>query len=215
MRSRTPWLWLAQDYARIRDKIEAVFDDFKDFNLRVSKPGGFRLRNTASERIWATPSEKATFYAHAVPLDTPTHIARARQLDQVVFTLFTTRSHDQYNTTIYGQDDRYRGVFGQRRVVFINAADIKHLGLRDGDWIDLHTAWSDGIERRADRFKLVAYDIPRGCIAAYYPEPNPLVPLSATAIEAGTPTSKSIPVLLTPHVAAGSKQRVDTTFVDA
>ncbi len=211
-RSQTPWLWLIEDYDRIRDKIEAVFDDFFDFNERIKKPGGFRLRNTASEREWNTASRKATFYAHAVPLDTPVHRARARQLDKVVFTLFTTRSHDQYNTTIYGQDDRYRGVFGQRRVVLINAADIKHLGLRDGDWVDLNTAWSDGIERRADRFKLVAYDIPRGNLAAYYPETNPLVPLSSIAIAAGTPTSKSIPVILTAHVAAGSTHQADTTF---
>jgi molybdopterin-dependent oxidoreductase alpha subunit len=214
-RSKTPWRWLIEDYDRIRDKIEAVFDDFFDFNARIRKPGGFRLRNTASERVWATDTNKATFFAHAVPLDTPVHRARERQLDQVVFTLFTTRSHDQYNTTIYGQDDRYRGVFGQRRVVFINAADIKHLGLRDGDWVDLHTAWSDGVERRADRFKLVAYDIPRGNIGAYYPETNPLVPLTAVAIAAGTPTSKSIPVILTPHKAAGSTQRADTTFAGA
>ena len=145
-------------------------------------PGGFRLRNTASERVWDTAhAARRTFYAHAVPLDTPVHRARERQLDQVVFTLLTTRSHDQYNTTIYGQDDRYRGVFGQRRVVFINPADIRHLGLRDGDWVDIHTVWSDGVERRADRFKLVAYDIPRGNLAAYYPETNPLVPLSSTA----------------------------------
>ena len=211
-RSRTPWLWLIEDYDRIRDKIEAVFDEFFDFNERIKVPGGFRLRNTAGERIWATASGKAGFHAHAVPLDTPVHRARARQLDQVVFTLFTTRSHDQYNTTIYGHDDRYRGVFGQRRVVFINAADIKHLGLRDGDWVDLHTAWSDGVERRADRFKLVAYDIPRGNLAAYYPETNPLVPLSSIAIEAGTPTSKSIPVILVAHQAAGSTQQADTTF---
>jgi molybdopterin-dependent oxidoreductase alpha subunit len=214
-RSRTRWLWLVEDYGRIRDKIEAVFDDFFDFNERIRKPGGFRLRNTASEREWATASRKATFYTHAVPLDTPAHRARARELDKVVFTLLTTRSHDQYNTTIYGQDDRYRGVFGQRRVVFINPADIKHLGLRDGEWVDLHTAWDDGVERRADRFKLVAYDIPRGNLAAYYPETNPLVPLSSTAIDAGTPTSKSIPVILTPHVAAGSTQRADTTFAGA
>ena len=214
-RTKTPWLWLVEDYDRIRDKIEAVFDDFFDFNERIKVPGGFRLRNTASERIWNTAPKKAIFYSHAVPLDTPAHRARGRQLDKVVFTLFTTRSHDQYNTTIYGHDDRYRGVFGQRRVVFINAADIKHLGLKDGDWVDLHTAWTDGVERRADRFKLVAYDIPRGNIAAYYPETNPLVPLSSTAIVAGTPTSKSIPVILTPHEAAGSSQQADTTFAGA
>jgi len=214
-RSKTPWLWLIEDYARIRDKIEAVFDDFKDFNERIKVPGGFRLPNKAGERVWLTESKKAQFYAHAVPLDTPVHLARERQLDAVVFTLFTTRSHDQYNTTIYGHDDRYRGVFGQRRVVFIHAADIKRLGMKDGDWVDLRTAWSDGVERRADRFKLVAYDIPRGCLAAYYPETNPLVPLSSTAVIAGTPTSKSIPVILSPHLAADSTQRADATFASA
>jgi len=203
-RSSTPWLWLVEDYARIRDKIEAVFDDFKDFNARVAHPGGFRLRNTASERVWATASKKAVFFTHAVPLDTHAHRARARfasQRDTLVFTLLTTRSHDQYNTTIYGMDDRYRGVFGQRRVVFIHKDDIRQLGMKDGDWVDIQTVWNDGQERRADRFKLVAYDIPRGNLAAYYPETNPLVPLSSVAENAGTPTSKSIPVVLSLHVA--------------
>ena len=90
-------------------------------------------------------------------------------------------------------------VFGQRRVVFINAEDIRALGMKDGDWVDLQTVWNDGQERRADRFRLVAYDIPRGNLAAYYPETNPLVPLSSVAENAGTPTSKSIPVVLVPH----------------
>ena len=214
-RSATRWEWLVEDYARIRDLIEAVFDGFQDFNERIRQPGGFRLPNTAAERKWVTATKKAAFHAHAVPLDTPSHRARARQPGTVVFTLFTTRSHDQYNTTIYGFDDRYRGVFGQRRVVFINAADIRHIGMKDGDWVDLHTVWSDGVERRANRFRLVAYDIPRGCLAAYYPETNPLVPLSATAIIAGTPTSKSIPVLLRAHVPAGAAHHVDTTFEGA
>ena len=200
--SKTPWLWLVEDYGRIRDKIEAVFDDFKDFNARVAVPGGFRLRNPASEREWATPSKKASFFAHPVRRDTPTRRARARLPDHLVFTLLTTRSHDQYNTTIYGHDDRYRGVFGQRRVVFIHAADIRELGMADGDWVDLLAVWDDGQQRRADRFRLVAYDIPRGNLAAYYPETNPLVPLSSVALNAGTPASKSIPVLLVPHGAA-------------
>ncbi len=202
-RSKTPWLWLLEDYSRIRDKIEAVFDDFKDFNARVAVPGGFRLRNTASERVWNTASKKAGFFAHPVPVDTPSHRARARYSkkgDAVVFTLFTTRSHDQYNTTIYGHNDRYRGVFGQRRVVFIHADDIQALGMKDGDWVDMKTVWDDGHERRADKFKLVAYDIPRGNLGAYYPETNPLVPLSSVALNAGTPASKSIPVVLVPHV---------------
>ncbi|AVS63176.1 CbbBc protein [Paracidovorax avenae] len=200
-RSRVPWLWLIEDYARIRDKIEQVFADFKDFNQRIAVPGGFRLRNTASERIWNTEAHKAVFVAHPVPQDTPVHQARARTRDTVVFTLLTTRSHDQYNTTIYGHDDRYRGVYGQRRVVFIHPEDIRALGLKDGDWVDIQTVWSDGQERRADRFKLVGYDIPRGNLAAYYPETNPLVPLSSVALNAGTPTSKSIPVVLVPSAA--------------
>lgn len=212
-RSRTPWLWMMADYRRIRDKIEAVFDDFKDFNQRLAVPGGFRLRNTASEREWATPDCKAHFFAHPVPRDTPVHRARRSmresRRDTLVFSLLTTRSHDQYNTTIYGMDDRYRGVFGQRRVVFVNAEDLRALGLKDGDWVDIHTVWDDGQQRRADKFRLVAYDIPRGTLAAYYPETNPLVPLSATAIVAGTPTSKSIPVLLTPHAAVPERAAGD------
>ena len=195
-KSRVNWLALVKDYALIRSEIEKVFPDFFQFNQRVAKPGGFRLRNTASERVWANPQGKATFVAHAVPRDTPSHKARERVRDKLVFTLLTTRSHDQYNTTIYGMDDRYRGVFGQRRVVFIHAEDIRALGFKDGDWVDIRTVWDDGQERRADGFKLVAYDIPRGNLAAYYPETNPLVPLSAVAANAGTPTSKSIPVVL-------------------
>jgi molybdopterin-dependent oxidoreductase alpha subunit len=213
-RSRTPWLWMIEDYARIRDKIEAVFDDFADFNTRVATPGGFRLRNTASERVWNTPQHKAVFFTHAVPTDTPVHRARARhgrKGDAKVFTLLTTRSHDQYNTTIYGMDDRYRGVFGQRRVVFIHAEDIRALGFKDGDWVDILTVWDDGQERRADRFKLVAYDIPRGNLAAYYPETNPLVPLSSVAENAGTPTSKSIPVMLVAHLAQAEEGPASVT----
>lgn len=197
--SRTRWLWLIEDYARIRDLIAQVFDDFHDFNARVATPGGFRLRNTASERVWNTASRKAGFMAHAVPLDTPLHQATARLPDQQVFSLMTMRSHDQYNTTVYGMDDRYRGVFGQRRVVFIHAEDIRALGFKDGDWVDLVSAWDDGSERSIERFRLVAYDIPRGNIGAYYPETNPLVPLAATAIGAGTPTSKAVPVTLRAH----------------
>ena len=209
-RSTTNWLHLIEDYSRIRDKIEAVFDDFKDFNTRVATPGGFRLRNTASERVWNTAAKKATFFAHAVPLDSPSHRARAKHRDALVFTLLTTRSHDQYNTTIYGHDDRYRGVFGQRRVVFINAEDIEALGFKDGDWIDIKTVWEGadapvGQERRANRFKLVAYNIPRGNLAAYYPETNPLVPLASVALNAGTPASKSIPVVLVAHAASSDK----------
>jgi len=197
--SKTPWLDLVADYRLIRERIEAVFDDFAGFNEKIKKPGGFRLRNTASERVWNTTSGKANFSTHAVPRDTFVHRAKAseKHRDTVVLTLATVRSHDQYNTTVYGMDDRYRGVYGQRRVVFINDEDLRDIGLKDGDWVDITSLYADGVERKAEKFRLVSYDIPRGNIASYYPETNPLVPLQSFAIGARTPTSKSIPVKLT------------------
>jgi anaerobic selenocysteine-containing dehydrogenase len=193
-----PWRWLIGDYDRIRDRIAAVFDDFHDFNDRVRVPGGFHLRNPAAELRWTNPEGKALFKAHAVPTDLPVHRARAGR-EQPVFTLATTRSHDQYNTTIYGSNDRYRGVFGERRVLFIHRDDIAELGLQAGDWVDLESLCEDRVRRIARRFLLVEYDIPRGCLAAYYPETNALVPLSSFADEARTPTSKSIPVIVYAH----------------
>lgn len=206
--SRTPWIALASDYAAIRDKIEAVLPDFAGFNEKIKQPGGFRLRNTASERVWATASGKAEFSTHAMPTDLAVErMAERHRKDGKngrVFTLTTLRSHDQYNTTIYGPDDRYRGVYGHRRVVFINAADLKDLGLKAGDWVDITSLYCSETDtyvqqRRADRFLLVEYDIPRGCLASYYPETNPLVPLESFSIGARTPTSKSIPVTLSAH----------------
>ncbi|MGO1068648.1 FdhF/YdeP family oxidoreductase [Lysobacter sp. CA199] len=197
-RSKVPWLWLIGDYDRIREKIAEVFDDFYDFNQRVRVPGGFHLTNAAGERRWLNREGKALFKAHAVPTDLPVHRARARH-KQPVFTLATTRSHDQYNTTIYGMNDRYRGVFGERRVLFINAEDIAELQMKAGDWVDLESLCDDGVKRVVKRFLLVEYNIPRGCLAAYYPETNALVPLSSFADEARTPTSKSIPVIVHPH----------------
>jgi molybdopterin-dependent oxidoreductase alpha subunit len=197
-RSRIRWRWLVEDYDRIRELIAQVFDDFRDFNARVRVPGGFRLSNGARERRWETPARRAGFVAHAVPTDNPIHRARARYSGPV-FNLATVRSHDQYNTTVYGLDDRYRGVFGERRVVFAHAQDIARLGLRPGDWVDLESLGEDGLRRRALRFLLVEYDIPPGCLAAYYPETNALVPLDSFADHARTPTSKSIPVIVLPH----------------
>ncbi|MCW5580373.1 MAG: FdhF/YdeP family oxidoreductase [Luteimonas sp.] len=198
-RSMIDWLWLVEDYDRIRDLIARTFDDFHDFNTRVRVPGGFRLSNTARDRKWATASGKANFILAAIPTDNPIHRARRMRGTRPVFTLATTRSHDQYNTTVYGLDDRYRGVFGERRVLFIHADDIAALGMKAGDWVDLESLHDDGVRRVARRFLLVGYDIPRGCLAAYYPETNPLVPLSSFADESRTPTSKSIPVVVTPH----------------
>jgi molybdopterin-dependent oxidoreductase alpha subunit len=199
-RSRIDWLRLIEDYDRIRNLIAKTFDDFQDFNQRVRVPGGFRLSNAARERVWLTPSGKAHFIATPVPTDNPIHRARRQHATQPVFTLATTRSHDQYNTTVYGLDDRYRGVFGERRVLFANAEDIAALRMQAGDWVDLESLCDDGVKRVARRFLLVQYDIPRGCLAAYYPETNPLVPLGSFADESRTPTSKSVPVIVTAHV---------------
>ena len=200
-RSKIDWLGAIEDYDRIRDMIAMTFEDFRDFNTRVRVPGGFRLSNTARDRKWVNPAGKAVFFACPVPTDNPIHRARRMHGAQPVFTLATTRSHDQYNTTIYGLDDRYRGVFGERRVLFAHAADIAALDMKAGDWVDLESICDDGVRRQAPRFLLVEYNIPRGCLAAYYPETNPLVPLSSFADESRTPTSKSVPVIVTPHVA--------------
>ncbi|MES2950096.1 MAG: FdhF/YdeP family oxidoreductase [Pseudomonadota bacterium] len=198
--SKTPWQWLLADYDRIRDKIAAVFEDFADFNGKVKVPGGFHLRNRAAERLWTTGNGKANFHVHAVPVDLPIHRARQGNSGRV-FNLTTLRSHDQYNTTIYGLNDRYRGVFGERRVLFMHADDIASLNLQPGDWVDMRSVAEDGIERMATRFMLVAHAIPIGNLAAYFPETNALVPLSSVALGADTPTSKAVPVQLTPHAA--------------
>jgi molybdopterin-dependent oxidoreductase alpha subunit len=189
------WNAYGSDYASIRDAVAKVFDDFYDFNARVAKPGGFHLKVASREREWRTASGKAQFVVHAVDTDTPIHRARALHGERLMV-LMTARSHDQYNTTIYGMDDRYRGVFGLRRVVFINKDDLAMLGMKNGQYVDMVSVWDDAVERRAERFVLVEYDIPRGCLGAYFPETNGLIPLHSTADGAGTPTSKSIPVLL-------------------
>ncbi|MGO4304918.1 FdhF/YdeP family oxidoreductase [Cupriavidus sp. RAF12] len=194
------WLWYAQDYARIRDVIEKVLDGFENYNERVAIPGGFHLTPAANHRVWHTPSGKAEFKVNRIDKDTPIHRARLAYGDDLLV-MMTTRSHDQYNTTIYGLDDRYRGVFGLRRVVFINAADLARLGFKAGQKVDITSVWEDGIRRRVEDFELVEYDIPVGCVGAYYPETNPLVPLESTGDGCGTPTSKSVPVLL--HLAKG------------
>ena len=193
--SKTPWRWLVADYARIRDKIEAVFPDFRDFNARAAEPGGFRLHNPASERVWRTASGKAQFAWRPVEAAAPLRAAQARRAERVLL-LATMRSHDQYNTTIYGPNDRYRGVHGHRRVVFIHAADRAELGFEPGAWVDIESVYAGERVRRAERFLLVDYDIPRGCVASYYPETNPLVALASHAEGARTPASKAVPVVL-------------------
>ncbi|MBN3054048.1 FdhF/YdeP family oxidoreductase [Pectobacterium brasiliense] len=198
------WLALADDYSRIRDHIAATIPNFTDFNANCDLPGGFYLGNAAAELHFNTLNGKAQF-SHAALPDT---LFPQLQGSDVPFTLQTLRSHDQYNTTIYGLDDRYRGVYGQREVLFMHPDDISALGLEDGDLVDIETLWNDGITRIVNGFKLVSYAIPRGNLAAYYPETNPLVPLSSFGDETHTPTSKSVPVVVRRSTQAESLLRI-------
>lgn len=190
------WQALVDDYGLIRDRIGDVVPGFEDFNARIAEPGGFYLGNPARERRWAVDGGKARFTAAALPDRQAAATAGTR-----VFTLMTLRSHDQYNTTVYGLNDRYRGVSGDRRVCFANARDLAEAGLSPGDRVDIETvdpatAGGDGMRRVARGFRLIAYDIPRGCLASYFPETNVLVPLDSYGDKSFTPTSKSIPVTL-------------------
>ncbi len=188
--SRTPWLHLIEDYDRIRARIARVIPGFEDFNTRVRHPGGFHLAHPARQRQFPNAQARALLLSHPLRGDAP-----AQSSDPDLLQLMTVRSHDQYNTTIYGLDDRYRGVRGLRRVCFISSQDLQKYGFQAGALVDLVSVWHDG-ERRVRGFTLVEYAIPPGCVASYYPETNPLVPLDHVAERAGTPASKSIPVRL-------------------
>ncbi|WP_461031530.1 FdhF/YdeP family oxidoreductase [Streptomyces mayteni] len=189
-RSATPWEEFEADYRLIRDRVSRVIPGFEDFEARVSKPGGFALpHGPRDERRFPTATGKANFTA--APVEHP--VAPEGRL-----LLQTLRSHDQYNTTIYGLDDRYRGIAKGRRVVLVHPEDAAALGLADGDYADLTSEWTDGTERTAAGFRVVHYPTARGCAAAYYPETNVLVPLDSTADVSNTPTSKSLVVRLTP-----------------
>ncbi|MGW4276082.1 FdhF/YdeP family oxidoreductase [Streptomyces seoulensis] len=186
--SVVPWEEFEHDYAAIRDRIARVIPGFEDFNARVARPGGFALpHGPRDERRFPTATGKANFTA--APVEYP-------ELPEGRLLLQTLRSHDQYNTTIYGLDDRYRGIRGGRRVVLVNPEDARALGLADGTYVDLVGEWTDGVERRAPGFRLVHYPTARGCAASYYPETNVLVPLDATADTSNTPASKSVVVRL-------------------
>ena len=186
---RVKWRDMADDYDLIRDMISRVLPGFQDFNERVRVPRGFHLRNAAAEREWNTPAKKATFFTGPLPEKTDHQEALDRQ---GIFVLQTFRSHDQYNTTIYGMDDRYRGVYGERQVIFMNPQDMETLGAHAKQRVDVVCEYGDGIERVAENFRLVPYNIPRGSIGGYYPELNVLVPLHSYGDGSFTPTSKSV-----------------------
>ncbi|QXI46651.1 MULTISPECIES: FdhF/YdeP family oxidoreductase [Pseudomonas] len=187
------WEYAVADYGRIRSMIADVIPGFSDFNQRLQHPGGFHLGNHAAERKWRTATGKARFSPQSLPeqLVNAKVLARGDKPDLILQTL---RSHDQYNTTLYGLDDRYRGVFGLREVVFVNEVDIRRMGFEPGEHVDLVSLWEDGVERRVSGFRLVAYDVPQGQAAAYYPETNPLVPLDSYGEGTYTPTSKFVAI---------------------
>jgi molybdopterin-dependent oxidoreductase alpha subunit len=184
-----PWAAFAGDYRLIRAAIARTIEGFEDFETRLDHDGGFALPHPPrDERRFTTATGRARLTAN------PLEVLRTAR-DRLI--LQSIRSHDQYNTTIYGLNDRYRGIKSGRRVVMVNPDDLTALGLADGQIVDLVSEWR-GEERRAERFRIVAYPTARGCAAAYYPETNPLVPLESTADVSNTPTSKSVVVRLEP-----------------
>ncbi|MGI8996002.1 MAG: molybdopterin dinucleotide binding domain-containing protein, partial [Pyrinomonadaceae bacterium] len=185
-RSNIDWQGLARDYDLIRTSIARVIPGFDDYNRRVRAPGGFYLPNLARERNFKTKTGKAQFTIHELP---------HHELQPGQFLMMTIRSHDQFNTTIYGLDDRYRGIYNERRVVFLNPADVKEAGLRERQVVDLISHF-EGEERIARRFLVVPFSIPRRCAATYFPETNVLVPVRSVAEKSNTPASKSVVISL-------------------
>jgi anaerobic selenocysteine-containing dehydrogenase len=206
--SKVDWDWLIADYSRIRDKIEAVFPDFDNYNERVAQPRGFRLESPAMRREWRTATGKANFLVFDSKRQRP--LARPGEGDPLV--LATIRSHDQYNTTIYGKNDRYRGVTGRRDVVFVHEDDLAARGLEHGDMVDIEAVAEcdhPGEPRILRNLVAVAFDIARGSAAAYYPEANGLVALSNFDERSGTPSYKSIPIVIR-RAASGGQDRAVT-----
>jgi len=186
VQSGIKWTEMSKNYDLIRDNIEQCIFGFENYNVRVRQSGGFYLPNCTRNQHFETDIKKAKFSLCSLP---------RHALEDGEFVLMTIRSHDQFNTTIYGMDDRYRGVYNERRVVLINPEDMKEEGLSKGDRINLKSNY-DGIERLANNFIIVPYKIARGCIASYFPETNVLVPLGLKADKSDTPASKSVKVSL-------------------
>jgi molybdopterin-dependent oxidoreductase alpha subunit len=194
-----PWLAFADDYAALRERIErcqrGVTAGFERFNEKLANDGRLSLPNAATGRCWNTPSGKAQFRVHAFDEETPLRRAR-RAHGSEVLALMTIRAHDQFNTTVYSQDDRYRDIAGNRRVLFASEATLAARGLREGDKVDVEAICDDGIERVVHGFTVHARDLPEGCAAAYYPEASGLVSASHFSAATHTPLYKEVPVRL-------------------
>ncbi|QNH62458.1 FdhF/YdeP family oxidoreductase [Hymenobacter sediminicola] len=184
------WVAMTENYDVIRDHISRVIPGFEDFNEKLRRPGGFYLPNGPRERKFTTPNGKANFTTTELE-----HYQRELEPDQLI--LMTVRSHDQFNTTIYDYNDRYRGVFNERRVLFMNPQDMAERGIVAKDLIDI-TSHFKGEKRTVEKFVAVPYDIPKGNVSAYFPEANPLVPISSVAKTSNTPTSKYVVVTVVP-----------------
>ncbi len=189
------WLALVSNYDLIRDLIAQTLPDFYQMNERLEKAGGFYLGNSAAQHQWNTSSKKACLYTHSLPESIVPASIRALTNNRILV-MQTLRSHDQYNTTVYGFEDRYRGISGERNIILINPEDMNDLGLKHESLVNVTSLWADNVERKIEGFKLVSYDIPKGNVAAYFPEANPLVPLASIGDLSSTPTSKSIAVVI-------------------
>lgn len=194
-KSKINWNRYEKHYDFIREDIEKTIPGFTDYNKRVREPGGFYLPNGAREGKFFTLSGKAHFNVAAVP---------ENNLKPDELMMMTIRTHDQFNTTIYGLDDRYRGIYNERRVILMNENDIRKQGLQAGDVVDLYN-FHDGVERVARNFIVVKYNIPEQCTATYFPETNVLVPIGSVAEKSNTPTSKFVVLKIKKHTAVPVK----------
>ena len=194
--SRTPWVAYGEDYDRIRDTMARALDGFEDFNRRARHPHGFRLAQPARQRVFQTASGRAEFSAAPLPDDVDPGSGR--------LVLATIRSHDQFNTTIYSNDDRYRGLKGLRTVIFMNANDMRDRRLSEFDLIDVTSFSKDGSTRSVYGYRAVKYEIPPGCAAGYMPELNVLCGVADFSTQSEQPVTKHLVVEVTPSTSAGA-----------
>ncbi len=190
--SKVPWDAYVADYGKIRDAIETIYPIFKGYNELIKQPGGFHLYNAAENRVWDTPNKKANFIVMEGVNEDP------RVFGEAEFSLATLRSHDQYNTTIYGWDDRYRGVYGMRNVLFMAPEESERLGLKEGEFVNVIALDKAGhpTKRRLDGLVLVNFKMAIRSVAAYFPEANDLLDLDNFDEASGIPAYKNIPVLV-------------------
>ncbi|MEY9846280.1 anaerobic selenocysteine-containing dehydrogenase, partial [Streptacidiphilus sp. BW17] len=183
--SSTPWEWYVEDYDRVRETMAQVLDGFEDFNRRVRLPLGFRIKQPARELVFLTPSGRAEFSAAPLPDVVPA---------PGMLALGTMRSHDQWNTTIYSDNDRYRGVKNLRTLVFMNADDMRERGITEFDPVDIVATARDGSKRSVQGYLAIPYDIPRGCAAGYMPEMNVLCAIGDYSTQSDQPIMKHLKV---------------------